>query len=99
MLVERPFLFTCLNEEWTFFCVEVSFGLDLFIQATGFIFSAAVVVGNAIGDVPYAPADPRIKLNFVDHSITDQSWILRLIGLNSSHSHSFCASRMRLLLC
>jgi hypothetical protein len=32
MLVERPFLFTCLNEEWTFFRVEVSFGLDLFIE-------------------------------------------------------------------
>jgi ABC-type dipeptide/oligopeptide/nickel transport system permease component len=32
------------------------------IQATGLIFSAAVVVGNAISDVLYVLADPRIKL-------------------------------------
>jgi hypothetical protein len=99
MLVERPFLFTCLNEEWTFFCFEASFGLDLFIQATGLIFSTAVVVGNAISDVLYALADPRIKVNFVDHSITDQSSILRFIEDNSCPSPSFSASRMWMPIC
>jgi ABC-type dipeptide/oligopeptide/nickel transport system permease component len=62
MLVERPSLVYPCKEGWTFFYVEVSCGPDLIIQATGLIFSAAVVVGNAIGDVLYALADPRIKL-------------------------------------
>src|SRR5258708_34687119 len=99
MHVERPILFPCLNEEWTLFCVDVSFGLDLFIQATGLIFSTAVVVGNAISDVPCALADPRIKLNFVDPSTTDQSSILRFIEDNSCPSPSFCASRMWMPIC